>query len=246
MVNYNVGVVPLEPLRTAVAPIFADYDKAVRLNDRLRALRAKRAIVAEGKRTLAPSRVDGAGGIYFFLSELPATADNLKYIGRSRPSRPLASRIVDRFRDDTALDRGCYGLPIERVQEIAYGRMRTAMRSSDETLRTFAEKHCETMYEFRDLTHVVVIPILDQQLVIDHVEHILIYTASQIGCGLTNVQERRRLRSGAAEEAGRVLAILDHLRNVLDPSLLERWSAEIRRLNPVCSQVRSLGEKLSR
>jgi hypothetical protein len=41
------------------------------------------------------------------------------------------------------------------------------MSSSDETLRTFAEKHCGTMKEFRDLTHVVVIPILARQALID-------------------------------------------------------------------------------
>jgi hypothetical protein len=224
MIENSVGIVCLNSLRAAVHPIFRVYDEAVHMRDRAGARRAKRAIVAEGKQALAPLRVEDVGGVYLFVECIPAAAEHVKYIGRSRPSRPLARRIVDRFRDDTALDSSSYDLPYGDVRDIAYARMRTAMRSRDETLRGFAEKHCRTMEAFKSLSYVIVVPIRGPQSVIDDVEHLLIYSASQIGCALTNVQERRRQRVQAGSQVADALSILYELRNVLDVHLLKSWS----------------------
>lgn len=178
-------------LRSRVAPLFKDYDRAVAASDARAAHAAKMAVTNTALAELAAVLPEQARGLYFFAGE-DNLLSSLTYIGVASPGT-LRSRMTSRFRDDTCLDAAQYGRTREDVWDTAYRRMCVSMGSEPATLVRYAFDHVKTTQLFAGAQRLIFFMSDASPDAVKSAESLLIYSAVSSGAPLLNIQERDRL-----------------------------------------------------
>lgn len=147
-------------------------------------------------------------GFYFFID--PTQQDNLaglNYIGIAEGrTRPLGRRIVDRLRDDSALDTSLDQLSPGAARRVVHNRLVCALPG---TGQNYVDKHLKVAELCRRSPIVVLIGVDEPKQIIRDAEKILIRSAVSAGAPVLNVQHRR-FKGGASDRAYEVVrAVID-------------------------------------
>jgi hypothetical protein len=144
------------------------------------------------------------GGFYFFLD--PENEDGLgglSYIGIADSElRPIRERIVDRLRDDSALDVNLDSLEAEVARAIVIERLTCALPTSG---ANYVDKHLRVATLFRRSPLVVLVGCDQSKQLIREAEKLLISAASAAGAPLANIQHLHF--RGSASRQGMALAL---------------------------------------
>lgn len=194
-------------LRVAFSGQFEKWQRAVEEGNTALARQARaaiRALAFEGL-TDGPAAM---GGFYLFID--PGQQDSLaglNYIGIAEGrARPIGRRIVDRLRDDSALDSSLDQLGPEVARRVVHDRLVCAL---PQTGQNYVDKHLQVAELCRRSPTVVLIGSDEPKHTIRKAEKILIRSAVSAGAPVVNIQHRR-FKGDASERAYEVAhAVID-------------------------------------
>lgn len=200
-------VLALQPLKDQVQQNFVAIDRFVAKDDRAAVRRERRRIQARANQFLSTPAARCAGWYVFanFSSEI--ISESLLYVGVSETKlRPIARRIMDRFKDDSCLDDGLMHHPHPEREAIVRSRLVAALPN---TGINYIAKHLRTLDLVHRSSHILMVGSTLPREDILLVEKSLIGSAMQGGANLFNIKHRkhRSFASGCARSTG--LDIID-------------------------------------
>lgn len=214
-------------LRGAFVDAFANWDRAVSDCDTAAAKRARRSIRLTAFQGL-DAEAAKMGGFYLFLdSSMQNGLSGLHYIGiADTPSRPIGRRIIDRLRDDSALDTGLDTVSPEEAQSIVHERLICALPQSG---HNYVVKHLTAADLFRRSPEVLLIGCAESMAIIREAEKVLIGSAHRAGAPLIN-RQHIRFKGPASRDAVRIACAVVDLAGVhgLGKEGASQWTANIQ------------------
>ena len=176
----------LHSLRGQFAPEFADWEASLTTRDAARARNARKGILARARTSLRQGDALEPG-VYVFVNRNQQVMEAVKYIGIALTSkRPMAIRMVDRLRDDSALDTNLDGLPADQFRARVESRLRLVLGDPG---ANYVEKHLAVAELFRASTDAVLTPWSANKATIEGAERALIASAYQLGAPLFNKKQ---------------------------------------------------------
>jgi hypothetical protein len=216
----------LANLRGAFAGEFRRWDEAVERGDTALAKHARASVRAIAFRGLSEGSAR-MGGFYFFLDpSREGGLSGVNYIGiADRPDRPIGRRIVDRLRDDSALDTTLDRAAPQVARRIVTGRLVCALPRSGQN---YVTKHLRVAELFRRSPGIILVGCEGPRELIRETEKSLIGSAAAADAPLFNVQHLgfRGTVSKAAMELAK--AAIDEARaHGLSAAAAEVWKSQL-------------------
>lgn len=169
-------------------PFFDKWDEMVKSGASPRQIRQHRYSLWQAMLAASEPINATAGGIYVFVGGYECGSDEIVYVGRSSPTRPLRRRIRDYIKDDCAWDMALERLSSEDFEE----RVRIRLRSSYPfKFEEYASKHARLREWVIRSTFVVVVPINATHAAIAQIEKALIGSVPYQANDLLNKQSRK-------------------------------------------------------
>lgn len=195
--SITAALFDLVALRGAFGEEFAAWDAATQEGNTGEAKRARRAILQAARQGLLKHPAT-LGGFYLFVDLTKDGLSGLNYIGiADAPQRPIGGRIVDRLRDDSALDVTFDELTDDEARPIIRRRLVCAL---PRTGQNYVEKHLKVGNLFRRSPTVIVLGCDKCRELIREAEKILIASAAAAGAPLTN-EKHMRFRGPSSQAA---------------------------------------------
>ena len=224
-------IVDLATLRGAFSHEFERWDVAVGRADTELARQARAAIraIAFQRLKVAPAAM---GGFYLFCdSGFREGLGGLRYVGIADGSRrPIGQRIVDRLRDDSALDISLDTLPVEIARRRVHDRLVCALPASGQN---YVDKHLRVAELFRCSPVVLLLGTTEPSPIIREAERVLIGAAAAAGAPLFNRQHLNFRGPASTRAVALVEAVIDEVSNcgVLEAGV-RRWRDQISSMKP--------------
>jgi len=217
----------LRPLRGSFKADFDEWDLAASRGDTAAIRKVRRSILSNARRQLS-GPVTELPGFYVFTEVNQADMRSILYIGIAESvRRPLAQRIVDRLRDDSALDTRLDELDDNDARTTVLHRLTVALPGSGQN---YLEDHLRTAKLLRRCSHVLIAGVNADRDLIRATERVLVGSASKAGAKLVN-RHYAEFRGACLPEARRLARrVLGALAPQLPEDAVRSWSAAINTL----------------